>query len=201
MPRVWVPSRAAARSPARRPPGALARRSIPRATAPHPSQTSGAKATAMRVLRALRPSLPARPSLRSLEMAGVVDSRDHEPTVAFLDDGDGSVLDPEREEAMVRASDHAMQRHLDDTAVRDHHHISGVMAGDDRVQLGRDARFKSGRALTAGNDVPARLLGPSAPRLGEALRKLFGGEPLPLDEVDLAQVGGCRRQRADRVLD
>src|SRR5258708_24871420 len=105
MPPAQVQAREAARSPSPLPRAALARRSSLRATGPLPSPSFATVEKAMRARRARHPSSPVDRSFGALEVTCVVDARDDKPPVALFDHGDRGVLDSERKEAMVRASD------------------------------------------------------------------------------------------------
>src|SRR5437660_3997847 len=162
---------------------------------------SAAAALPLRAGRARCPSSSWHRSCCRLEMARVVDAGHDEATVAFLDDGDRGVLDPKREQAMVRPADHTMQRDLDDTAVGDHQNVTVRMAGEDRIQLAIDACLERHRALTAGDHVPARLFSPQGPLRWETLGELFGREAFPRTEVDLSQAHRRTWSRSHSLAD
>src|SRR5260370_39988960 len=193
MPRGPVRVRAAARSPSPHPRVALARPSSRRGTGLLPSPTSAGVERMMRAHRARRPRWPACRSLGALEMARVIDACTHKPPIALLDHRDRGVLDPEREQAMVRPPDDPMQRDLDDSAVGHDQDVPVIVAREDRVHLTNHSGFKRRRALTAGNDIPAWFLRPQRPDVRESLRQLIGVEPLPVAEIDLPQ---ARRRAA-----
>src|SRR5260370_4824953 len=195
MPRGPVRVRAAARSPSPHPRVALARPSSRGGTGLLPSPTSAGVERMMRADRARRPRWPACRSLGALEMARVIDARHHKPPIALSDHRDGGVLDPEREQAMVRRPDDPRQCDLDDSAVGHDQDVPVIVPREDRVHLTNPPGFKRRGALPAGNHIPAWLLSPPRPGVRESLRQLIGVEPLPVAEIDLPQA----RRRAGRA--
>src|SRR5712692_3550693 len=124
MPPVRDRVRGAERSPSPRQRAGLVRPSSRRGTGPLPNPKSAGAEKATRARRARHPSSPAYRSFQPFEMAGVVDAGDDEAAVAFLDDGDGGVLDAKRKKAVIRAADHPMQSDLDDPSVSHRQHVS-----------------------------------------------------------------------------
>jgi hypothetical protein len=99
---------------------------------------------------------------------------------------------------VARATDDAVQRHLDHTAVRYHQHVSMRVSFHDVVHRGRDSCLEQGRALAAGHNVPVRLLDPRRPRLWKPFGYLRGRQPFPVAEEDLAEGRLGRRSLPDR---
>src|SRR4029077_17361233 len=103
---------------------------------------------------------------------------------------------------VVRPPDNAMQGHLDHTAMGHDQHVTMLVAGGERVDLGDHPALERRSTLAAWDDIPARFLRPPRPGLGESLRQLLGVETLPFAEEDLPQAGrGAGRgagHRADR---
>src|SRR5438309_10081596 len=114
-------------------------------------------ATRVRALRARRgrcPTARLRCSSRAdfrdernLEMRDVVDPADQHSTISFLEQGDGCILDLEREQAAAWPADHAMQRNLDHAAMRHHEHIALLMATEDVIQRSSHTSVEVRRAF------------------------------------------------------
>src|SRR5262249_10813757 len=124
---------------------------------------------------------------RGIEVADVVDTADHDPTIAPLEERDRRVLDLERKQSLRRPADDPVQRDLDDATVCHREHVAMRVHVDDVLDCRADPCVERGRALTAGHHVPVRLLDPPCPRLRKPLGDPVGTHALPLAEEDLAE--------------
>ena len=73
--------------------------------------------------------------------------------------------------------------------MRDHQDVAVLVATEDLLDRGRDARLEKRRSLAARDEVPVGLVGPSRPGFGEPLPQLFGAQAFPLAEKDLPERG------------
>src|SRR5438105_9250613 len=83
----------------------------------------------------------------------------------------------------------------------DYHRVALRMAHKKGIQRGLDSSLERGGALTAWDQVPARLFSPLGPRFRVALDELFGAQAFPVAQEDLAQLRHPYRLKPCHRLD